>query len=110
MRLLCPFLIFCMLFSACRSTEPEVRNRPLIVVTTNLLADVVRNIVKDSAEVHSLMGPGVDPHLYKASIGDLRKLVAADYVFYQGLHLEGKLGEVLSKLSRTRPVFALTDG
>jgi len=110
MRLLCPFLIFCVLFSACRSTEPEVRNRPSIVVTTNLLADVVRNIVKDSAEVHSLMGPGVDPHLYKASIGDLRKLVAADYVFYQGLHLEGKLGEVLSKLSRTRPVFALTEG
>lgn len=110
MRILCFLLIFSALFPACRSTEPEVRDRPLIVVTTNLLADVVRNIVKDSADVHSLMGPGVDPHLYKASIGDLRKLVAADYVFYQGLHLEGKLGEVLAKLSRTRPVFALSDG
>lgn len=95
--------------AACRSSEPKVRERPLIVVTTSLLADAVRNIVKDSAEVQSLMGAGVDPHLYKASIGDLRKLVSADYVFYQGLHLEGKLGEVLEKLSRTRPVYALAD-
>ena len=110
MRILCLFLAFSLLFPACRQTVPAVSSRPSIVVTTSLVADIVRNIVKDSVDVHSLMGPGVDPHLYKASIGDLRKLVAADYVFYQGLHLEGKLGEVLVKLSRTRPVFALADG
>jgi manganese/zinc/iron transport system substrate-binding protein len=103
-------LIYVCSLSACRPTEPEERDRPLIVVTTSMLADAVRNIVKDSADVQALMGPGVDPHLYKASIGDLRKLVSADYVFYQGLHLEGKLGEVLAKLSRTQEVYALADG
>jgi manganese/zinc/iron transport system substrate-binding protein len=79
------------------------------VVTTTLLADAIRNIVKDSAEVVSIMGPGVDPHLYKASLGDLRKFMEADYIFYQGLHLEGKMAEVLGKLARTKSVTALGD-
>ena len=86
-----------------------MRDKPLIVVTTSLLADAVRNIVQDSARVQSLMGAGVDPHLYKASLGDLEKLMQADYIFYQGLHLEGKLAEVLEKLSRTKKVMALAD-
>lgn len=101
------FVLFCT--SACRNTVRDSNGKPLIVVTTSLLADAVRNIVKDSAEVQSLMGAGVDPHLYKASLGDLGKLIGADYVFYQGLHLEGKLGEVLDKLSRTKKVMALAD-
>jgi len=86
-----------------------MRDKPLVVVTTSLLADAVRNIVQDSATVQSLMGAGVDPHLYKASLGDLEKLMQADYIFYQGLHLEGKLAEVLDKLGRTKKVMALAD-
>jgi manganese/zinc/iron transport system substrate-binding protein len=82
-------------------------SKPYIVVTTTLLADAIQNIVKDSAEVVSIMGPGVDPHLYKASLGDLRKFMKADYIFYQGLHLEGKMAEVLEKLGRTKSVTAL---
>ncbi len=56
------------------------------------------------------MGPGVDPHLYKATQGDLGKLSNADLVFYNGLHLEGKMGEVLEKLERIKPVFAVSAG
>jgi manganese/zinc/iron transport system substrate-binding protein len=104
------FLIFIIfLLPSCQNKTVEVRDKPLIVVTTSLLSDAVRNIVQDSAEVHSLMGAGVDPHLYKASLGDLERLMQADFVFYQGLHLEGKLGEVLEKLSRTKKVMALAD-
>lgn len=108
------FLLLILLFSliSCHSRDVnEFRDdqRPLVVVTTNLLADVVRNIVGDSVRVGSLMGAGVDPHLYKASIGDLKQLLAADIVLYQGLHLEGKLGEVLAKLGRTKEVMALAD-
>jgi len=58
--------------------------------------------------VVALMGPGVDPHLYKATQGDLKKLTSADIIFYNGLHLEGKLGEVLEKLSRTKTVIAIS--
>ena len=81
-----------------------------IVTTTGMIADAVFNIVRDSAEVIALMGPGVDPHLYKATQGDLQKLSNADLVLYNGLHLEGKMGEVLSKLGRTRSVVAIAEG
>jgi len=46
------------------------------------------------------MGPGVDPHLYKATHGDLKRLRTAEIILYNGLHLEGKMGEVFEKLAR----------
>lgn len=81
-----------------------------IVTTTGMIRDAVLNIADDRAEVIALMGPGVDPHLYKATHGDLEKLSKADIVFYNGLHLEGKMGEVLEKLGKTKPVIAVTEG
>jgi manganese/zinc/iron transport system substrate-binding protein len=80
-----------------------------IVVTTNIIADAVRNLVRDSAEVIALMGPGVDPHLYKATQGDVQKLQDADIIIYNGLHLEGKMAELFHKLKNTKPVFAMAD-
>lgn len=89
----------------------QVKNETLtIVTTTGMIADAVQNIVGNNATVISLMGPGVDPHLYKATQGDLQKLTSADIIFYNGLHLEGKMGEVLEKLARTKTVVAVGDG
>lgn len=96
------------LLIACNSTQTNTGNRPLqLVATTGMLADALKNIAGDKAEVLAMMGPGVDPHLYKATQGDLEKLRKADMVFYNGLHLEGKMGEVLEKLGRTKPVIAV---
>jgi manganese/zinc/iron transport system substrate-binding protein len=97
---------------ACSPAEAPVREagEPLkVVCTTGMIADALQQIVGDSAKVESLMGPGVDPHLYKATQGDLKLLRSADVVFYNGLHLEGKMGDVLSKLGRLKPVIALAD-
>jgi manganese/zinc/iron transport system substrate-binding protein len=69
-----------------------------IVTTTTLLTDLVTNIGGDEINVQGLMGSGVDPHLYKASAGDVTKLTNADLIFYGGLHLEGKLVEVFEKM------------
>ena len=80
-----------------------------IVCTTGMIGDAMTRIAGDRAQVTSLMGPGVDPHLYKATQGDLRKLNRADVVFFNGLHLEGKMGEVLEKVGRLKPVIALGD-
>lgn len=103
-------LLVCLLFASCKGTIVERQHsKPYLVATTTLLADAIRNIVKDSAEVVSIMGPGVDPHLYKASLGDLRKFMDADHIFYQGLHLEGKMAEVLEKLGRTKSVTGLAN-
>lgn len=72
----------------------------LIVATTGMLEDIIKSITGDRATVVSLMGPGVDPHLYKATLGDLKALKKADIVIYNGLHLEGKMGEIMEKLSK----------
>jgi len=53
----------------------------------------------DRAEVRVMMGPGVDPYLYKASAGDVRTLSDADVIFYNGLHLEGKMTDILGRLA-----------
>lgn len=102
-------MILYTLFSGCSNSGENMKENELtIVTTTGMIADAVRNIVKDSARVQALMGPGVDPHLYKATQGDLTRLSQADMVFYNGLHLEGKMGEVLEKLGRAKPVLAVT--
>ncbi|MDN4164115.1 zinc ABC transporter substrate-binding protein [Cytophagales bacterium LB-30] len=81
-----------------------------IVCTTGMLADAAQQIVGDFAEVEALMGPGVDPHLYKATQGDLQKFNQASLIIYNGLHLEGKMGEVLEKMARIKPVVAAGEG
>lgn len=81
-----------------------------IVTTTTMITDLVQNIGGDHINVEGLMGSGVDPHLYKASEGDVNKLVHADIIFYNGLHLEGKLVEVFEKMeSAHKTPIALSD-
>ena len=60
-----------------------------VVATTGMIGDAVKEIAGTHAEVVTLMGPGVDPHLYKATHGDLQRLTEADIIYYNGLHLEG---------------------
>ena len=78
-----------------------------IVATTSMITDIVQNIGGDFVELQGLMGAGVDPHLYKASEGDVAKLYNADIIFYNGLHLEGKLVEVFEKMEQTKTTIAL---
>lgn len=79
-----------------------------VVVTTTIIADVVRNLSGDLVEVEALMGPGVDPHLYKASAGDVKTMSEADMVVYNGLHLEGKMGEVFENI-KGKVIFAANE-
>ncbi len=88
---------------------PSEDGLPLIVATTGMIADGIRNIAGDRLEVRALMGPGVDPHLYKASRDDLRLFREADMIFYNGLHLEGKMAEVLGKLGREKKVVPVAE-
>ncbi len=106
-------LLAALLFLAgCAPSGPPAKrdpNAPLrAVCTTGQVADLVRNIGGPQVEVEALMGPGVDPHLFRASVADNEKLRAADVVFYNGLHLEGRLAEVLESLASRQPAFAVT--
>src|SRR5262249_26860753 len=69
-----------------------------VVCTAGMVGDLVRNIGGSNVQVTDLFKPGVDPHTYRATTEDLRLLQAADIVFYNGLHLEGKMGDVLEQL------------
>ncbi len=69
-----------------------------IVATTTLAADLVKQIGGEYVNIEALMGPGVDPHLYKASAGDVNKMQNAHMVVYNGLHLEGKMGDIFENL------------
>ncbi len=71
-----------------------------VVATTTIVGDLVRTIGGDDIQVEALMGPGVDPHLYKASAGDVRRMSSADAIFYSGLHLEGKMTDVLAGMNQ----------
>ncbi len=91
--------------------EDKKRKGPLhIVTTTGIIEDVTDIIVGDSAEVSALMGPGTDPHLYKPTPGDIELLDEADVIITNGLHLEGKMAEMLDKYALEKPVLKVSDG
>ncbi|MGH3585631.1 MAG: metal ABC transporter solute-binding protein, Zn/Mn family, partial [Pseudonocardia sp.] len=88
--------------------EP-IGDRPVrVTTTTNFITDTVARIGGARVEVTGLMGPGVDPHLYRASAGDVQALRGADVIFYGGLQLEGRMGELLDELAKRQPTKAVT--
>ncbi len=111
-RVLIGILSFLFIWMGCgkKASEQVDHQKPTILATTGMIADAVANIGKDSVVVSALMGPGVDPHLYKATQGDLKKLRTADVIFYNGLHLEGKMSEIFEKLSRQKRVIPVAEG
>jgi manganese/zinc/iron transport system substrate-binding protein len=81
-----------------------------VVSTTGMVAEVVERVGGERVRVSALMGAGVDPHLYKPSPGDISALSKADAIFFSGLHLEGKMGDVLERLGRSKPAVAVAEG
>jgi manganese/zinc/iron transport system substrate-binding protein len=91
-----------MLLPACQTFAPQegdLAGRQIrVVTTTGMLADLVQNVGGERVQVQGLMGPGVDPHGYKASEGDVTRLSGADVIFYNGLELEAQMGHVFEKI------------
>lgn len=89
-------LLWLLIIFGCAKQRPSPT--PLVVATTGMLADAARALVGPDLEVRQLMGPGVDPHLYKATQKDISAFSKADLIIYNGLYLEGKLAEILEKM------------
>ncbi|MGG1660356.1 metal ABC transporter solute-binding protein, Zn/Mn family [Brevibacillus sp. NRS-1366] len=79
-----------------------------VTTTTGMVADIVNEVGGEHVEVIQLMGAGVDPHLYKASEGDIKRIDNADIIFYSGQHLEGKMIDIFEKMGKTKPVKPVT--
>jgi manganese/zinc/iron transport system substrate-binding protein len=104
-------LLTALTLSACSTPaeQVDIADREIKVVTTiGMIADIAKNVGGDRVEVTGLMGPGIDPHLYKASEGDVSALLEADIIFYNGLHLEAQMGEVLERMENK--THAVTQG
>ena len=121
MRIIYGLLIFVMiLFVACDQQSDKTNEKassstdissqkPIRVVTTiGMITDIVQNVGGDRVNATGLMGPGIDPHLYKASEGDVARLAGADLIFYNGLHLEGRMAGVLERLQDRIKTVAVT--
>ena len=115
MRTLGIFLIITstVFFLACRQQEKGKKHSGEqldVVATIDMIADITKAVGGNHTKVTALMGPGIDPHLYKATAGDVSRLSGADVIFYNGLHLEAKMAEVLQRMSGQTITFAVTDG
>jgi manganese/zinc/iron transport system substrate-binding protein len=118
----CSFLLISVAFAGC-SRDMAAENRassdapqrqftgqyPIrVVCTTGMVTDILRNVGGEHLNVTGLMGPGVDPHLYKAVPADIEKLSSADAIFYNGLHLEGRMADLFEDLAKRKPTYAVT--
>ena len=90
---------------------PAACESPVVhaTATVGMVADVVRNVGGSCVEVNAMMGPGVDPHLYRASEGDVLRLLNADIIFYSGMHLEARLAELFQEMNTVRTTIAVAE-
>lgn len=96
-------LLLCLaLATGCAQKKETGPHKLRVVATTGMIGDAVKVITSGRVKLNSLMGPGVDPHLYKATKGDLDLLHEADAIFYNGLNLEAKMAEILGKMGRNK--------
>jgi len=106
-------LALLLVLSACSGDQPEADQTltyPLsAVATTGMVADIVAEVGGERTSVHSLMGADIDPHLYRPTRSDVARMQSADIIFYNGLMLEGRMGDTLVQMARTSPVFAVSE-
>ena len=111
---LCGLFLSLLLLGSC-GNAPETGDPPPAdagkinaVCTTGMVADMVRHIGGDRVVVAALMGPGVDPHYYKASQSDIARLGKADIIVYNGLFLEGKMQDIFTKMAAKKQIVVVT--
>lgn len=104
-----------LLLTACGSSTvqgaDDLSERSIrVVTTTGMITDIVQQVGGERVAVTGLMGPGVDPHLFKPTERNVISLASADIIFYNGLHLEAQMGTVFERMQGRVISVAVTDG
>ena len=102
-------VLLAVLLAGCGAGQSADDGRLRVVATTGQLGDAVVRVGGDRVHVDVLMGPGVDPHLFVASEGDVDLLQRADVIFYNGLFLEAQMADVLRQLGERKPSVAAAE-
>src|SRR5262245_56663249 len=76
--------------------------KPTVVTTTTMIGDLVRQLGGEHVTLKVFMPAGVDPHTFKPSTSDLGELSKADQIFYNGLHLEGKMVDLFEEKLKSK--------
>jgi manganese/zinc/iron transport system substrate-binding protein len=100
------WILLVLLFS-CKLSKKE--DNPVIVCSTSIIANSVKEIVGSDVKVVALMGPGIDPHSYKPKPHDVYLLNNAALIVFNGCHLEGKMVGVFNVLKHRKNVIAVAD-
>jgi len=90
-------------------SQKEQEDKFLVVATTTMLGDAMEAMLDTTVEVVTLLGPGIDPHVYNPTKKVLDNLAEADMVVSHGLHFEGRMQDIFEKISRKKPVIFLGD-
>lgn len=85
-----------------------ISSKPLVVCTTTIIADAIKNIANDTINLKILMGPGVDPHIYKPVEQDIITMTNADIIFYNGLHLEARMADIFEQITANKATVGVT--
>lgn len=102
------FIVFYVLYQRIVVQSNVQKTKPYIVCTTTIIGDTITQIARDTVQIDVLMGPGVDPHVYKPIENDLLKIAQSNLVIYHGLHLEARMVDLFEHLNATKPTLAAT--
>lgn len=112
LKYFCILFVITMLFiTGCGNsakTSKQHKGKIQITTTIGMIKDIVNEVGGEHVAVVGLMKSGVDPHLYKASQGDIQKLEEANIIFYNGLHLEGKMIDIFEKMAKKKTTIAVS--
>lgn len=100
-------LLSAIVFFSCENTKPLNKGKTQVLCTTGVIADAINNILPPSFEVKALMGPGVDPHTYKSKTSEMKELMNADAVIYNGIHFESNLIDAIHNIGKNSFVLSL---
>ena len=95
---------------SCQENSDSSDNKKIkVICTTGIIADAIQKILPPYFEVTSLMGPGVDPHTYKSKTSEIKTMMTADAIVYNGIHFEANLIDAITEIGKTGFVVSLGD-
>ena len=94
----------CCLFALAAFTKSTQANEIKLLATTGMIADILKNITNDDYKIEQMMASGIDPHTYKPTAGDLKRIQTAKIIFYNGFHLESSLTKIFERMNKSYPI------